>query len=95
MQLKNNTCIVIIVTDVIIVKVRRNSRKRRPFYIPTHSPTITGRRPGMLSLPWPGKVSTKSTDGMINACQLKGSHSVVTIHSSRYRFSPPKFWEGA
>ena len=34
------------------------------------------------------------TDGMINACQLKGSHSVVTIHSSRYRFSPPKFWEG-
>ena len=31
---------------------------------------------------------------MINACQLKGSHSVVTIHSSRYRFSPPKFWEG-
>ena len=31
---------------------------------------------------------------MINACQLKDSHSVVTIHSSRYRFSPPKFWEG-
>ena len=57
MQLKNNTCIVIIVTDVIIVKVRRNSRKRRPFYIPTHSPTITGRRPEMFSLPWPGKVS--------------------------------------
>ena len=36
MQLKNNTCIVIIVTDVIIVKVRRNSSKRGRFYIPAH-----------------------------------------------------------
>ena len=33
-QLKNNTCIVIIVTDVAIGQVRRNSRKRRRFYIP-------------------------------------------------------------
>ena len=34
MQLKNNTCLVIIVTDVAIGQVRRNSRKRRRFYIP-------------------------------------------------------------